>query len=346
MDSVNGVSWAIAVAMGLTGLVGGLVWGRLRSSARHRHRTGKLMALRAELEQHQLRASTLEADLHAQRARSFALEREMESRESDWAQSSPTPFSFDAQTFQIDRSARADTRPWPQNAAHDAGLELQIRELEDPRSKAPLQARPPGARSVHPSRKMPERRQMVAPAWIELDAANSAHGTLQTSMDQGRQAPPPRRTGNRRPADSPAPQRGSNRGTGQPETRDSAAGEIEGLARRAEALRNGPLPVERGQPTELETGVSPSRPDDLKLIAGIDASVETVLNAAGYRSFRDIAAAKPEELAWALAAADLPLSHALTVVWHKQAALLADRRTSAFRTVPSNHDEGTQAASL
>ena len=342
MDSVNGASWAVAVAMGLMGLAGGLFWGRLRSSAARQKRAGKLTALRAELAQHQLRTGALEADLHAQRARNFALERDLEARESDWAQSSPTPFSFDAQTFQIDLSARADLHPWPQNASQDASLVLQVRELEDTRPTPPQRVRPPRSRSAHPSRKAPERRQVVAPAWVELVAANSAHGTLQPLMGQDGQPQPQRRADRRRQTDSLTPGRESSGAT------DTAhvvtAGEIEGLARRTEAVRSTPLLAKTGKPAEPEPIDLAGRPDDLKLIAGIDASVEVVLNAAGYRSFRDIAAAKPEELTWALAAASPRLSNVLTDAWQRQAALLADRRTSAFRKMPNDHDDATRTA--
>ena len=234
MDAANVASWATAVAMGLLGLAGGRLWARLRSSAARRHRAGKLTALRAELEQHKLRASALEAQMHAQRAHSFALERELEARESDWAQSSPTPFSFDAQTFQIDRSTTAD-------------LERQARELDDQRSKLP-RPRPTGMRSAQASRKLPERRHTAAPAWVELDAANSAHGTPHTSLDQDRQPPKKPSTRNRRRADASPAGRESKGAAGMPG--GATAGEIEGLARHVEAIRNSPPPADGAEPVE------------------------------------------------------------------------------------------------
>ena len=233
MDAANVASWATAVVTGLMGLAGGRLWARLRSSAARRHRAGKLTALRAELEQHKLRAGALEAQLHAQRAHSFALERELEARESDWAQSSPTPFSFDAQTFQIDRSTAAD---------------LQPQASEDPRSTLLLRQRPTGVRSVQASRALRERRHAAAPAWVELDAANSAHGTRHTSMDQDRQPPRQPPAENRRRADPRPAGRESNGAARIPG--EASASEIEGRARRVEATRNSLPSADGAEPVE------------------------------------------------------------------------------------------------
>jgi hypothetical protein len=131
MDSWTVATLEIAVATGLVGVIVGGGWAYWRSTASRRRRAGRLTALKARLNEEKLRASHLEAELHAQRARAFALERELEARESDWAQSSPTPFSFDAQTFQIDRLLLASDAAPPPDAERVAGLERQVRDLQD-----------------------------------------------------------------------------------------------------------------------------------------------------------------------------------------------------------------------
>jgi hypothetical protein len=147
MDSWEAASLAIAIAMGLMGLAAGRVWGRMRVSSARQGRKSALAALRAELEQQTLRAGRLEADLHAQRARGFALERELEARESDWAQSSPVPFSFDTQTFQIDRSLHIEPGTQPHDAERIADLEQQVRDLQDLLAKMSARSRPARART-------------------------------------------------------------------------------------------------------------------------------------------------------------------------------------------------------
>lgn len=139
MDGWMVESVAIAAGMGLVGLVAGRGWAYLRSSSTRRKRAGKLAALQALLDQERLRASQLDAELHAQRARSFALEHELDARESDWAQSSPTPFSFDAQTYQIDRSLLPDGAPADSDRIAD--LERQVRDLQDLLSKVTTRVR-------------------------------------------------------------------------------------------------------------------------------------------------------------------------------------------------------------
>jgi hypothetical protein len=183
MSSWETASLAIVVATGLTGLAGGRLWARLRSGSARRSRKGKLTALRAELDRQTLRAGQLEADLHAQQARGFALERELEARESDWAQSSPVPFSFDAQTFQIDRSLHIDPMSRAGDAERIAALEQQVRDLQDLLAKVSARPRPSRARSQQAPRQ--------APAWVELVAANSVHGGLEpTDADPRPTAPP------------------------------------------------------------------------------------------------------------------------------------------------------------
>lgn len=152
MGSWEAASLAIAVAMGLMGLAAGRLWGRMRTSRARRGRAGTVTALRAELERQTLRAGRFEADLHAQQARGFALERELEARESDWAQSSPVPFSFDAQTFQIDRSLHVDSGTQPQDAERIADLEQQVRDLQDLLAKVSARPRSLRTRSSQPPR--------------------------------------------------------------------------------------------------------------------------------------------------------------------------------------------------
>ncbi|KNZ33136.1 MAG: hypothetical protein AD742_07735 [Methylibium sp. NZG] len=118
----------------------------MRSSHARRRRAGKLAAVQAMFDQERLRREQLEAELHAQRARCFALEHELESRESDWAQSSPTPISFDAETFQVDRSPEPDAAGASLQADRIATLEGQVRDLQDLLSKVTSRARPLQAR--------------------------------------------------------------------------------------------------------------------------------------------------------------------------------------------------------
>lgn len=149
MDGWMVESVAIAASMGLVGVVAGRGWAYLRSSPARRKRAGKLAALQALLDQEKLRAGQLDAELHAQRARGFALEHELEARESDWAQSSPTPFSFDAQTYQIDRSLQPDGAP-VQDGDRIADLERQVRDLQDLLSKVTARARSSRTRTRRP----------------------------------------------------------------------------------------------------------------------------------------------------------------------------------------------------
>ena len=149
MDGWITESVAIAAGMGLVGVVAGRGWAYLRSSTARRKRAGKVAALQALLDQEKLRSSQLEAGLHAQRARSFALEQELEARESDWAQSRPTPFSFDAETYQIDRSLLADGES-AQDGDRIADLERQVRDLQDLLSKVTTRARSSRTRTRPP----------------------------------------------------------------------------------------------------------------------------------------------------------------------------------------------------
>lgn len=141
------IALAVAVGMGLVGVMAGRGWAHMRSSAARRKRAGKLTALQARLDEERLLAGELEAELHAQRARGFALERELEARESDWAQFSPTPFSFDAQTFQIDRSLLAGDGSPTGDAARIADLEQQVRDLQDLLAKVTSRPRSSRARA-------------------------------------------------------------------------------------------------------------------------------------------------------------------------------------------------------
>jgi uncharacterized membrane-anchored protein YhcB (DUF1043 family) len=149
MSAWEATSWLIAAATGMLGLAAGRLWARLRSAEARRRRSHKLQALRTELQRQQLLAGKLEADLHAQQARGFELERELEARESDWAQSSPAPFSFDQQTFQIERSLQATSASQQQDAARIADLERQVRDLQDLLAKLASRSRP--SRTVGPT---------------------------------------------------------------------------------------------------------------------------------------------------------------------------------------------------
>jgi chromosome segregation ATPase len=151
MDSWTAATLEIAMATCLVGVIAGRGWGYWRSSEARRRRAGKLTALQAHLDEAKLRASQLDAELHAQRARCFALERELDARESDWAQSSPTPFSFDAKTFQIERSLLADDAAPGQDADRIAALEQQVRDLQDLLSKVTSRPRTSRSRARTPS---------------------------------------------------------------------------------------------------------------------------------------------------------------------------------------------------
>ena len=252
------------MAVTVLGAVGG---GWLAGELWHRHRLAEaqsksdeeLAVLRSALDVQIQNVGNLQAELLAQRERCFALEEELDARDSDWARSSPAPVSFDAQTFRIDRSGigsdkTGSDKSWAEN---------------------------------HPSVPAPSHGL----TWAELDAANSEHGALDEL--------------------GPAPV--------------NAPIEIAGLERRIEAIRTGHVPafvVPADGFGDIET---PGRRDDLTLIEGIAAELEGVLNAAGYRQFRDIAAATPEELAWALAAAGPELSQTPTDTWQEQAQRLAGR---------------------
>lgn len=153
MDSETMATVVIAAVMGMVGVMVGRGWAYLRSSGARRRRTGKLTALQARLDEEKLRASHLEVQLHAQLARGFALERELEARESDWAQSSPTPLSFDAQTFQIEHSLLAEDASTGPHAERIADLEQQVRDLQDLLSKVAARPRTSRTRTrtLHPS---------------------------------------------------------------------------------------------------------------------------------------------------------------------------------------------------
>lgn len=133
-------SWAIVGGAALLGVAAGRGWARLRSSGARRRRAGKLAKVQALFDQEKLRCGTLEAELHAQQARCFELEQELEARESDWAQSSPAPFAFNAQTFQIERPLPVESVA-EQHANRVNDLERQVRDLQDLLSKVTSRAR-------------------------------------------------------------------------------------------------------------------------------------------------------------------------------------------------------------
>ena len=113
MNSLSVAAWAVPFATALVGLVGGALWHQRRSSASQADGEHEVISLRAELDEQRQLASRLEIELHTQRAHTFALESDIEARESDWSRLSPTPVSFDAQTFQIERQTQADPASWP-----------------------------------------------------------------------------------------------------------------------------------------------------------------------------------------------------------------------------------------
>ena len=180
MDSSTVASLVIAVATGLLGLAVGRGWAHLRSAGARRRRAGSLSALQARLGEQKMRADQLEADLHAQQARNFELERELEARESDWAQSSPTPFSFDARTFEIDRSLRAEDIAHAHDAERIADLERQVRDLQDLLSKVSSRSRPartranaPYVTAIAPGHDQPRRAEPP-----EASAKADQHGSV------------------------------------------------------------------------------------------------------------------------------------------------------------------------
>lgn len=103
--------------------------------------------------------------------------------------------------------------------------------------------------------------------------------------------------------------------------------DIEGLVRRIDALRIRPIEdLTPELPAPVLAMDGPAQPDDLTLIEGIDAALQKALNDAGFRTFRDIVGASPEELAWALAAAGPILAGTRTDHWPAQARRLAGVR--------------------
>lgn len=111
MNPWSVAAWAAAFAaarLRLFGLVGGGLWTRRQRSVALPPAADERAALNRELDRLRRLASNLELELQAQRAHCFALESDMEARESAWARVSPTPLAFDSQTFQIDHHTPAD----------------------------------------------------------------------------------------------------------------------------------------------------------------------------------------------------------------------------------------------
>lgn len=194
MNPRSVAAWAAAFAaarLGLLGLIGGGGWARRHRSVALPPATDERAALNKELDRLRLLASKLELELRAQRAHCFALESDLEARESDWARISPTPLAFDSQTFQIDHHAPGDGRP-----------------------------------------------SESAVAWLDTDAANSAHGSLYTPSERVQSAPTPPVESDEAQDDEPTQWRHRAR---WPHTRSIATtAAIEGLARRIEAIQNSP----------------------------------------------------------------------------------------------------------
>lgn len=131
MNSLSVAAWAVPFATALVGLVGGALWHQRRSSASQADGEHEVISLRAELDEQRQLASRLEIELHTQRAHTFALESDIEARESDWSRLSPTPVSFDAQTFQIERYARAQPGLGPEHlGAHLPHAPMQAMGIE------------------------------------------------------------------------------------------------------------------------------------------------------------------------------------------------------------------------
>lgn len=141
---------AVPFAMGLVGLVCSDRWQRHRSSRGQRNSAEKMAVLQSALDAQFQTVGNLQAELRAQRERCFALEGELEAGESDWARNSLALVSFDAQTFQVDRST---------HTRHSFSAENYL----------------------------PARLRSPAGAWAEVDAANSDHGALCALPDQLRQ---------------------------------------------------------------------------------------------------------------------------------------------------------------
>ena len=111
MNPWSVAAWAAAFAaarLALFGPIGGGWWTRRHRSVAVPPATDERAALNKELDRLRLLASNLELELRAQRAHCFALESDLEARESDWARISPVPLAFDSQTFHVDHHTPAD----------------------------------------------------------------------------------------------------------------------------------------------------------------------------------------------------------------------------------------------
>jgi len=87
---------------------------------------------------------------------------------------------------------------------------------------------------------------------------------------------------------------------------------------------------------------APSNPDDLALIEGIGPRINEVLQAAGIRTFADLAAAPLDRVQQALDAAGLSLADPAT--WGQQAALAAEGRLEALKELQDSLKGGRAAA--
>ena len=153
MNPWSVAAWAAAFAaarLALFGPIGGGWWTRRHRSVAVPPATDERAALNKELDRLRLLASNQELELRAQRAHCFALESDLETRESDWARISPTPLAFDSQTFLIDHhTPAADDEPtqwrqradWPhtRSIAATAAIEGLARRIEAIQNNPPAQ---------------------------------------------------------------------------------------------------------------------------------------------------------------------------------------------------------------
>jgi predicted flap endonuclease-1-like 5' DNA nuclease len=85
-------------------------------------------------------------------------------------------------------------------------------------------------------------------------------------------------------------------------------------------------------------GTSRGRPDDLLLIEGIGPRVSTIVYAAGFRSFADLAAADPERLRSVLA--DAGIKNLDPSTWAEQARLAAEGRMDELKELQGQIKNG------
>lgn len=334
MEATSVVTPAVA---GLVGLLCGVLWRRHRTGQLHPSSAQQLALLRADLDARLHRIGALEAELAVQHQRCFALERELEASERDCLGTRSGLVSFDANSYEVERPLFGRQRTSAENEAYIADLERHILglDLQLQRSLSGSDGDPDRACAAR--RDPASQRRAVSAEWTALDAANSEHGALPAPGDESA-----------RPANQIT--QGSDgaamaaRSSGVVGRTQRSSVDLDGLARHIAAARKHPF-LERRVDKQDPADPPPASPwDDLKLIDGIDHSMEQVLNYAGFLKFRDIADATPEQLAWALAAAGAKFACTPHDTWRTQARLLADRRRGAADKFNAESADATRRA--